>query len=679
MEASWVHNISYRVDAGSWQEYSAPFTLSNYSHGTHTIYYYATDNAGNEEEVQQEEVFLDIEAPNITFELSEFYLNDTTPQYNDTELQINCSMEDDTTVQWVYLGENSTGAFLNRSMSYIHGNYTFTLDISALEWGDTIIFSFYANDIASNIRWENNGGALYSLPIKDSYTPNTTLNYQTIANPNYVSKSTQFSLSADDWDLRASGIQNITYQIDNESRQEYTLPFTLAGYNHGTHTISYYATDNEGNIESTHNTTIYLDIENGNTTIHFETYKNQSVQYVSNLTEFTLISNDGMGSGIKNINYSIDSEPHSNYTMNFTLNSFPEGFHNISFYSVDKAGNIEPTAKAEVYLDINPPELNLSYTTINDPYFVDENTEFYLTVADGPEGFGSGVQSIQYKIDSGSWHGNTTFRLDDFSLGNHIIHYRGLDNVGNDRVCGESVFLVANGSDLDGDNLTYAEEITHGADPLNNDTDNDGLQDGIEVKTYGTNPNDNDTDSDFMPDGWEIDNMLDPKNGTDGTTDMDSDGLIAVYEYGNGTNPNEGDMDNDQLLDGEELIPGADGYITDPNDNDTDSDLMPDGWEVEHMLDPTNGTDGTTDKDSDGLKALDEFNYGTDPNNSDTDGDGYNDGVEIAAGTDPLDETDHPSDPPSQNILGYPVLIILSVISVALIITAWSKKRLSGL
>jgi autotransporter-associated beta strand protein len=60
------------------------------------------------------------------------------------------------------------------------------------------------------------------------------------------------------------------------------------------------------------------------------------------------------------------------------------------------------------------------------------------------------------------------------------------------------------GIDQDGDSLLDYEEITLGTDPLDFDSDNDGLKDGEEVVTYGTNPLLVDTDSDGAPDGVEV-------------------------------------------------------------------------------------------------------------------------------------------------------------------------------
>ncbi len=58
--------------------------------------------------------------------------------------------------------------------------------------------------------------------------------------------------------------------------------------------------------------------------------------------------------------------------------------------------------------------------------------------------------------------------------------------------------------DSDHDGLMDKQEKALGTDPLNPDTDGDGLSDGDEVNKYRTNPLKVDTDGDGYPDGEEV-------------------------------------------------------------------------------------------------------------------------------------------------------------------------------
>ncbi|KKN23103.1 hypothetical protein LCGC14_0908350, partial [marine sediment metagenome] len=500
--SSGVYNISYRIDSGGWSIYSNPFNLGGYSHGNHTIYYYTTDNAGNTEIINQETIFLDRQEPNITFSISPLYLSPTTPQYFHTELKINCTVQDDASIIWVYLSENSTGTFVNRTMSMFNGSYTFNLDISSLNWSNTLMLSFYANDSAGNIQWDNNGGLYHLIQIYDFQDPVTSIGFTLSFNPNFVRNFTLFSLlTNDNIGIGGSGEKTIGYNIDGNGWNNFIVPFNLSGYNEGLHTIYFNATDHAGNIEFTNQITIYLDINNISSSLDFIYYEDSGIKYVNNFSQFTIIWNDGTGSGLQNIYYKIDSGPFSPYSVSFDLLGYSEGFHNISYYSIDNVGNIEPEKSVIMYLDIAALDLNINYNVIYGLNYVDENTNISITSV---EDLGSGVKNVQFKFDEGIWINGTIFDLKGLAFGEHTIHYRVEDNIGNFNEKSETLFLVTFVSDLDNDGLTYQEELSLSTDPFDEDTDGDKLSDGDEVNLYKTNPHSQDSDGDGYSDYDEI-------------------------------------------------------------------------------------------------------------------------------------------------------------------------------
>lgn len=89
------------------------------------------------------------------------------------------------------------------------------------------------------------------------------------------------------------------------------------------------------------------------------------------------------------------------------------------------------------------------------------------------------------------------------------------------------------GEDGDNDGLSNAQEGLLGTDPLNPDTDGDGLSDGEEVLVHGTNPLRRDTDGDLLPDWDELNTYrTDPRN-----VDTDGDGIPDGIEVAQGTDP----------------------------------------------------------------------------------------------------------------------------------------------
>ncbi len=96
-------------------------------------------------------------------------------------------------------------------------------------------------------------------------------------------------------------------------------------------------------------------------------------------------------------------------------------------------------------------------------------------------------------------------------------------------------FILA--ADDDSDGIDSAVEITNGTDPLDADTDNDLINDGLEDLNYNgivnageTNPRDADTDDDGLSDGEEAVYSLNKL-----VSDSDGDGLNDGQEIGRST------------------------------------------------------------------------------------------------------------------------------------------------
>ena len=182
--------------------------------------------------------------------------------------------------------------------------------------------------------------------------------------------------------------------------------------------------------------------------------------------------------------------------------------------------------------------------------------------------------------------------------------------------------------DDDDDTVLDTDEAEIGSDPLLKDTDEDGLEDGVEnadqdgvVGPTETDPTDADSDDDGLDDGQEAAGcyLLDAADlclTTEGwDADSDDDGIKDGLEDKNG--------------DGE-TQPGE----TNPLVADTDTDGFVDGEEVQCGTDPLDVNDVPVDKDGNGV---------CDGAEKDSDDDGIADVVEDYCGTDPFDNSDTPS------------------------------------
>lgn len=240
-------------------------------------------------------------------------------------------------------------------------------------------------------------------------------------------------------------------------------------------------------------------------------------------------------------------------------------------------------------------------------------SEFNLTYTNGGE-----KQTNPYLKDSdadGLWDGFKD--LDD-------------DNVYDSNEFGEDTNLNGDPIEIWSWTNLYGSETN----PVLNDTDLDGLLDGVEVGVQGydsdsgattTCPFDIDSDDDGLPDGW-----IDGWN----QTICDNTGIQLGSLLGWGlTNESDDiqqawegeDFDGDGVRDTGSWTPEPDqngyhsGAETNATNNDTDEDKIPDYWEVVHsVMNPTYYNDRSADPDSDNLKNYGEYILGYDPSNAHT-------------------------------------------------------------
>ncbi|RLF44568.1 MAG: hypothetical protein DRN09_03045, partial [Thermoplasmata archaeon] len=265
----------------------------------------------------------------------------------------------------------------------------------------------------------------------DNTPPVTTLQFGLpyFYNGNHwVTNLTLLYLNATD-DL--SGVNSTWYRIWHNgwsSWTEYTAPFNING--NGLHYIEYYSIDNADNIESVHNTTVYVDNTPPVTTLqHGTPYYND---YITSSTPLYINASDD-GAGVKEIHYIIDGVGHMAYGNVVVNITGDDGWHNIEYYSIDNLGNEEQHHVATYYLDNTPPETSIQFGM---PYYYNGN---HWVRGDTPLSFNatdvSGIAITYYRIYNGTAWSNFTQYTASFSLsadGMNYIEFYSIDNVGNE-------------------------------------------------------------------------------------------------------------------------------------------------------------------------------------------------------------------------------------------------------
>jgi len=234
-DSSGVASIHFRTDGGAWQLYANPVTIPG--EGAHSIEYYATDLAGNNESAQTVTFHVDTVAPVSSAQVAGTLAGDGSYV---SSVTVTLTASDATSGVQSEQYRVDGGAWRTYSTPFVlGGNGTHTLDYFATDVAGT------AESVrALSIRIT---GDFHILPVSTLSAAGTMG-----ANGWYVSSVT-ITLTA----TSGSGIAtSIAYRIDGSPWVTYAQPFTLPD---GRHVLVYQATDADGYSELAKSATINVD------------------------------------------------------------------------------------------------------------------------------------------------------------------------------------------------------------------------------------------------------------------------------------------------------------------------------------------------------------------------------------------------------------------------------------
>ncbi|MGZ4281260.1 MAG: OmpL47-type beta-barrel domain-containing protein, partial [Gaiellaceae bacterium] len=249
----------------------------------------------------------------------------------------------------------------------------------------------------------------------DSVAPVTTASVSPpapdLANGWYGSGPT-VTLSASDG---TSGVASTKYTIDGGTPQTYSAPFAVS--TEGSHTVSYWSTDNAGNVETAHTLTIKVDLNPPTTTatlapaIHNGWYASPTL---------TLTGDDGAGSGVAHIDYSLDGGAFQTYSG--PISGFSTGNHFVQYRATDVAGRVEATKLIAFKVDAEPPTVTITRPKEGASFKQHKIVKANYKCAD--KGKGSGLDTCVGDVPSGS-------PIDTSTAGSHTFTVTATDKAGN--------------------------------------------------------------------------------------------------------------------------------------------------------------------------------------------------------------------------------------------------------
>ena len=225
----------------------------------------------------------------------------------------------------------------------------------------------------------------------------------------------------------------------------------------------------------------------------------------------------------------------------YSFNSGNQGYLEITDEGLTPSSTTYMGADAARFVRVgvidNIPVISLSNTAIT--LTAGESLTLTASAMDVEDGDLSGLINWQDDVSGeGAIGASFTFVP---SLGFHTITVSITDSNLSTSTATALVTVVASPGLLDEDNdgLNTDAELAAGTDPLNSDSDADGILDGEEVLNLGTNPLSSDTDADGIDDLFEINNGLNPTDPLDALLDADNDGVSNIDEFLAGTDLNQ--------------------------------------------------------------------------------------------------------------------------------------------
>ena len=392
---SGVRSTSYTIDGGPTQTYLSPFTIQ--TDGSHTINYWSSDTAGNNEAQQSRVVNVDVNAPDTQISAGNGFYADPAQ---------------------VTLTATDSGSGVANTFYRIDSGATQTYSGPFMVSGDgSRLIVYWSTDWAGHTENQH----FFTLKV-DGLAPSTTISSTGTNGWNgWRTSAVQVTLSPSD---ARSGVAATYYTLDGGPIQIYAGPFMVDGS--AVHQVNYWSVDNVGNTEVQQSAEIKIDKE-GPTTESSLAGTSGNNDYFKGSVQVTLTASDSV-SGLASLgtSYKIDNGTTKAYMGSpFTVSG--NGAHTVSFWSQDMAGNSASPTTITINIDSTVPvtQATLAGTQGSNGWYNDQ-AQVTLSATDTP----SGVETTYYKLDDGAQQTySAPFNISE--SGYHTIIYWSVDRAGN--------------------------------------------------------------------------------------------------------------------------------------------------------------------------------------------------------------------------------------------------------
>jgi|GEM_PF-6849141 len=319
---SGVKSVTYTLDSGPVQNYTAPFSVN--ALGPHRLSVTAVDHVGNTAPVQQFHLLIQQPASGVlpppTLDAKRWYVH---PKFG-------------------LMGPPGLPFELRISSSPDDGAESFVISSGPSQ-----------SDAAAPLAFTNPGqqklkvaitkkAETFSVPI-DAAAPKTQLTASgahrvDTAGTTYFGPGLNISLtSTDDPNGIVSGLWKTLYSLDGLTYATYSGPLNVFSRD-GAYALRYYALDNVGNAENTHTFNFTVDATPPKTRL--DVLGPHSGATIAPNTRAQLTASDNL-SGVAHLQYQLDDGKISDYASPIAIGALGGGTHRLRYFAVDAAGNQE--------------------------------------------------------------------------------------------------------------------------------------------------------------------------------------------------------------------------------------------------------------------------------------------------------------------------------------------------
>lgn len=319
---SGVQSVTYSIDGGPEQKYAGPFSVTDL--GEHRLTVTAVDHVGNREPTQQ--IRLLIQKPGIGETVP--HVLDAKRFYQDPKLGL--------------LAPPGLPFVVRIAFSPDQGAQNYMLSTGPTpppNQGPPEFTTAGRNTVSVKIsKKPETFGILVDAAAPKTELAATGAHRAEAGGVTYFGPGLKISLSsADDPKGVVSGLWKTLYSLEGSDFATYTAP--LNGFSReGNYTLRYYALDNVGNAETTHEFQFTVDTSAPQTQLtlngpHF-------ASTVAPVTRVALTATDNL-SGVAQIQYRVDNGNLLTYHDPFPIGPLSVGPHKLTYFAVDAVGNRE--------------------------------------------------------------------------------------------------------------------------------------------------------------------------------------------------------------------------------------------------------------------------------------------------------------------------------------------------